>query len=151
MADKKGFDSNAKPVKKKSEGQNKRETQSNKYDELSSTGGQEYSIFVRQFGGEDGSWLPCGSVAVPRGAQVADALFSNESELKKSIVRTFPKLKGNEDEFEYGFNLKIFPDDPVEVAMKGGPKPEGLSIGNWISNLLSPIDTSKVPKTPPKV
>jgi hypothetical protein len=146
----KGFDDNAKPVKKKSDGQTKRETQSNKYDELSTTGGQEYSIFVRQFGGEDGSWLPCGSVAVPRGAQVSDALFSNEAELKKSIVRTFPKLKGNEGEFEYGFNLKVYPDDPVEVAKKGGPKPEGLSIGAWISNLLSPIDTSGTSKTPPK-
>jgi hypothetical protein len=146
----KGFDGNAKPVKKKSEGQTKRDTQSNNYDQISATGGQEYSIFVRQFGGEDGSWLPCGSVAVPRGAQVSDALFSNESELRKSIVRTFPKLKGNEGEFEYGYNLKIYPDDPVEVAKKGGAKPEGPSIGGWISNLLSPIDTSGTSKTPPK-
>lgn len=147
----KGFDADSKPVKKvPSEGQKQRDTQSNKYDQISATGGQEYSIFVRQFGGEDGSWLPCGSVAVPRGAQVSDALFANEGELKKSIVRTFPKLKGNENEFEYGYNLKVYPDDPVEVAMKGKPKQDGPSIGGWISNLLSPIDTSGTSKTPPK-
>ena len=79
----------------------------NKYDEIAAKGGQEYSIFVRQFGGEDKSWLPCGSVAVPRSAQVSDAIFANEDALKSSITRTFPKLKGFEAEFEYGYNLKV--------------------------------------------
>eukprot|EP00980_Cylindrotheca_fusiformis_P007379 scaffold1525_cov142-Cylindrotheca_fusiformis.AAC.179 len=141
----KGFDANAKPEKKvKSAAQVQRETMSNKYDDIAARGGQEYSIFVRQFGGEDESWLPCGSIAVPRGAQVADAIFENEEALKSSIVRTFPKLKGYEAEFEYGYNLKIFPDDPVEVAMKSR-KSAGPSLGNWISNVLSPVDNSKTP------
>ena len=48
-----GFDKNAKPVKReKSAGQLEREKMGNKYDEIASAGGQEYSIFVRQFGGE---------------------------------------------------------------------------------------------------
>lgn len=51
-------------------------------------------------------------------------------------------------EFEYGYNLKIYPDDPVEVAMKGGAKSAGPSIGNWISNVLSPVDASAVPPPP---
>jgi hypothetical protein len=126
----------------------KRESQSTKYDQVAAAGGQEYSIFVRQFGGADGSWLPCGSVAVPRSMQVSDAIFGNEDALKTSIVRTFPKLKGYELEFEYGYNLKIYPDDPVEIAKKNmTPKPSnGLSLGNWISTLLSPIDTSQTKK-----
>ena len=49
-----------------------------------------------------------------------------------------------ESEFEFGYNLKIYSDDPVEVAMKGGAKSDGPSIGNWISTLLSPIDNSQV-------
>jgi hypothetical protein len=117
----------------------------NKYDDIAASGGQEYSIFVRQFGGEDESWLPCGSIAVPRGSQVSDAIFANEGPLKTSIVRTFPKLKGFEPEFEYGYNLKIFPDEAVEVARKN-KNSDGPSIGNWISNVLSPVDA---PKTPP--
>ncbi|CAJ1946222.1 unnamed protein product [Cylindrotheca closterium] len=141
----KGFDKSKKPAsKEKSAAQIEREQMSNKYDDIAASGGQEYAIFVRQFGGEDGSWLPCGSIAVPRGAQVSDAIFGNEEPLKLSIVRTFPKLKGFEAEFEYGYNLKIFPDDPVEVATKN-MKPAGPSIGNWISNVLSPIDASKTP------
>mmetsp|Transcript_37211 Transcript_37211/g.105831 ORF Transcript_37211/g.105831 Transcript_37211/m.105831 type:complete len:184 (-) Transcript_37211:45-596(-) len=143
----KGFEKNAKPQKReKSAGQVEREKMSSKYDDIAATGGQEYSIFVRQFGGEDESWLPCGSIAVPRNAQVSDAIFANEEALKLSIVRTFPKLKGFEAEFEYGYNLKIFPDDKVEVAMKQ-TKVAGPSVGNWLSNLLSPVDTSSA--TPP--
>jgi len=128
----------------KSDGQKKRDTESSKYDEISGTGGQEYSIFVRQFGSEDDSWLPCGAIAVPRGAQVADAIYANTDALKKAITRTYVKLNGMEDEFEFGFNLKLYPDEPVEVAQRGSGKSTGPSLGNWVSNLLSPIDSSSV-------
>jgi hypothetical protein len=143
----KGFgnvDVTKKVAKSKSDGQVERERASSKYDEIAKSGGQEYSIFVRQFGSDDDSWLPCGSVAVARGDQVSNAIFGNEEALKTGITRTFPKLMGSEAEFEYGYNLKIYPDEPVTVATKraGG---DGPSIGNWMSNLLSPIDASSVP------
>lgn len=141
----KGFGPDKPKPREKSAGQQKREAESSKYDEISNTGGQEYNIFVRQFGSDDSSWLPAGAVAVPRGAQVASAIYANEEQLKSSIVRIFPKLAGMENEFEFGFNLKIYPDDPVEVAIKGaGGTTDGPSIGNWISTLLSPIDNSQV-------
>jgi Family of unknown function (DUF6523) len=105
-------------------------------------------IFVRQFGSDDKSWLPCGSIAVPRAAQVSNAIFANVDALVSSITRAYPKLKGYETEFEYGFNLKIYPDDPIEVARNDNKPKPGISIGNWISNLLSPIDASKVPPPP---
>ena len=66
----------------KSSAQYKREGASDRYDDIAATGGQEYSIFVRQFGGEANSWLPCGSVAVQRGEQVSDTIYGNEKELK---------------------------------------------------------------------
>lgn len=103
----KGFGSKPEEPRAKSEGQIKRDQEASKYDEISAGGGQEYSIFVRQFGSDDQSWFPCGSIAVPRGAQVSDAVFANESALKVAIVRTYPKLKGEEDEFEFGYNLKV--------------------------------------------
>jgi len=144
----KGFGSEAeKPKKQVSQGQAKREGERSRYDEIAGTGGQEYNIFVRQFGSDDSSWLPCGAVAVPRAAQVSDAVYANIASLKTAITRTYPKLKGSEDEFEFGFNLKIYPDDPIEVATKSTKVP-GLSVGNWISNLLSPVDASKVPPPP---
>jgi hypothetical protein len=130
-----------------SEGAVKRTQERSKYDELAGSGGNEYTIFVRQFGSDDKGWLPCGAIAVPRDAQVSDAIFANTESMNKAIVRTYPKLKGSESEFEFGFNLKIYPDDPIDVAVKSTKVP-GLSIGNWISTLLSPVDASKTP--PPK-
>jgi Family of unknown function (DUF6523) len=155
---KKGFGNNEKEVetkkvdKPKSVGAQQRDQGSKKYDEIASLGGQEYRIFVRQFGSSDQSWLPCGLIAVPRGSQVSDAIYSNVSELQKAIVRTYPKLKGMEIEFEYGFNLKIYPDDPIEVAKNSGPNTDNniFSFGGWMKSLLSPIDTSNV-KRPPTV
>jgi Family of unknown function (DUF6523) len=134
-----------------SAGAQKRAEGSQKYDAIAAQGGQEYRIFVRQFGSTDQSWLPCGLIAVPRGAQVADAIYSNVSALQVAIVRSYPKLKGMEGEFEYGFNLKIYADDPIEVAKKsGGPRDTGFfSVGNWVRTLLSPVDTSRVPPPAP--
>lgn len=140
----KGFGPPPPEPKKKSQGQIEREQKSSKYDEIAATGGQEYRIFVRQFGSDDKSWLPVGSIAVPRGAQVSDAVFAGESSLKEAIIRAYPQLKGNEGEFEYGFNLKVYPDDPVQVAVKGQGASSGASFGNWMSNLLSPVDASGV-------
>jgi len=45
----KGF-GEKKEKRQKSDGEADREKKSNKYDEISATGGQEYNIFVRQFG-----------------------------------------------------------------------------------------------------
>ena len=89
----KGF-GEKKEKREKSSGQVDREEKASKYDEVATQGGQEYKIFVRQFGSDDDSWLPCGSIAVPRGAQIADAVFANEEGIKTSIVRTYPKLRG---------------------------------------------------------
>lgn len=140
----KGFGKSEEQAKpEKSAGQVERERASSKYDDIAQSGGQEYSIFVRQFGSADDSWLPCGSIAVARGDQVSNAIFSNEEALKSAIIRTMPKLKGFEAEFEYGYNMKIYPDEPVEVAVKNTAS-TGPSVGNWLSNLLSPIDASDV-------
>ena len=144
----KGFGEKKEPVKKeKSAGQQTRDAAANKYDEIANTGGQEYNIFVRQFGSGDDSWFPCGAICVPRGGQVSEAIFANEPALKVAIVRTYPKLEGFEEEFEFGSNLKIYPDDPVDVASKLGARPTGFSFGNWVNTLLSPVDASQV--TPP--
>ena len=94
LAATKGFGSPPPEPRKKSSGAVDRETKASKYDEIAGAGGQEYRVFVRQFGSDDRSWLPVGSVAVPRGAQVSDAVFANEDGLRKAIVRTYDKLKG---------------------------------------------------------
>ena len=96
-AARKGFGAPPPEPKKKSSGAIDREKKASKYDEIaggSGGTGQEYRVFVRKFGSDDRSWLPVGTVAVPRGAQVGDAIFANEDGLRKSIVRTYDRLRG---------------------------------------------------------
>ncbi|KAL3928663.1 MAG: hypothetical protein SGARI_004969 [Bacillariaceae sp.] len=123
----------AKPQKVQTEGAKTRADAGDRYDSIAAAG-------------DDESWFPCGSIAVKRGEQVSNAIFGNELALQEAIVRTYPKLKGFEAEFEYGYNMKIYPDEPVEIAVKGNAS-SGPSIGNWMSNLLSPVDASQVGKS----
>ena len=90
----KGFGTPPPEPRQKSDGEVDREQKASKYDDIAATGGQEYRIFVRQFGSDDKSWLPVGSIAVPRGSQVSDAVFANTEGLSTSIVRAYPNLKG---------------------------------------------------------
>ena len=51
----KGFGKSDEVKQEKSAGQKERERASSEYDEIAKSGGQEYSIFVRQFGSADDS------------------------------------------------------------------------------------------------
>ena len=132
----KGFGEKKVQKREKSAGQIKREEEASKYDELAASGGQEYNIYVRQFGSDDQSWFPCGSIAVPRGAQVTDAIYANDEALKVAIVRTYPKLEGFEAEFEFGYNLKIYPDDPVR---RSSPKWRRKRVLMLMTTTLPPL------------
>ena len=134
------------PPREKSEAQINRELETGKFDELASTGGQEYQIYVRLFGQDAESWLPCGQIAVPRGEQVSRAIYSNEENVKKGTLRTWAGLRGKESEMEFGYNLKIYPDDVIEVAKKEVEVKGFGGVGKWFSDLLSPVDTSDVKK-----
>merc|ERR1711865_1129112 len=86
----KGFDNSSSnkedATTEKSAAQIQREKKGKQYADIAAAGGQEYLIFVRQFGSADDSWLPCGSIAVERGDQVSNAIFANEEPLKKAIT-----------------------------------------------------------------
>ena len=73
---------------------------------------------------------------------MSNTIYANETDLKTATVRTYPILRGFERAFEYGFNLKLYPDDPVEVAVKGKETEAGLSNRNRILILLSQVDVS---------
>ena len=84
---------------------------------------------------------------MPRGEQVAKAIYSNEEGIKKGILRTFPGMKEDSANFEFGYNLKIYPDDPIQLAVKPTGEISGFSaVTKWFDALLSPVDTSDVGK-----
>merc|ERR1719421_916904 len=76
------------------------------------SGVPEYRVYVAPKGTEE--WAPVGCVTVPRGEIVAQAIFGNEESLRQAAVSAYPGLKGQD--LDYGFNLAVFPDDPVRPA-----------------------------------
>ena len=84
-------------------------------------------------------------MTVPRSSQISKAIYDNEDALIDGLYRVAPRLKkfGKQD-FEYGYQLKEFPDEEIRLAEKGGN--EGGFLGGlkaWIGNLTSPLNVDK--------
>jgi hypothetical protein len=110
----------------------KRTVASRKYDEMKKSGLPEFNIYVRIKG--QGNWLPAGSMTVNRSNQINHALFQQEEELLKSVFRLFPKLRKHQNNLEYGYRLKEFKDEPIQLAVR--PKP---TTANLIQSTLAGV------------
>ncbi|CAM9445211.1 unnamed protein product [Scytosiphon promiscuus] len=121
----------------KSEKGKQRDAAAKAYEDMSAAGIPEYNILIKPAGTED--YLPAGVMAVPRSQQVSEAIFEQEENLKKAAFRVYDKLEAFE-EFEYGYTLKMFPDDPVTPIEKRAPSTN--PIGKFFEGLLSPVNTA---------
>ena len=110
----------------------KRVAASRKYDEMKKTGLPEFNLFVRIEG--QANWLPAGSMTVNRSSLINQAVFEQEEELLKGVFRLFPKLRKHEGQLEYGYRLKEFKDEPIQVATR--PQP---TAGNLIQSTLASV------------
>ncbi len=110
----------------------KRTGASRKYDEMKKSGLPEFNIYVRVKG--QGNWLPAGSMTVNRSSLISQALFQQEEELLKSVIRLFPKLRKHQDQLEYGYRLKEFNDEPIVVATR-----PTASAGNMIQSAIASL------------
>lgn len=55
----------------------------------------------------------------------------------------YPRLKDQQEGgFEYGYNLKKFPDEPVKLAVKQDTSKNPLQ--QFFENVLNPLDASGV-------
>mmetsp|Transcript_26672 Transcript_26672/g.83455 ORF Transcript_26672/g.83455 Transcript_26672/m.83455 type:complete len:179 (+) Transcript_26672:179-715(+) len=138
---KKGFGKAEPPKKEKSKGQQLRDDAADNYQEMKDAGVPEYNVFIREAGLGDDKWVPAGVMAVPRNEKVDTAILANEDKLLGSILRQFPGLK-NAVGYEFGYNRKIFPDDPIRMAR---PPPNDF-VGNLLNQFLSPLNTDKMKK-----
>jgi hypothetical protein len=110
----------------------KRVAASRKYDEMKKTGLPEFNLFVRIEG--QANWLPAGSMTVNRSSLINQAVFEQEEELLKGVFRLFPKLRKHQGQLEYGYRLKEFKDEPIQVATR--PQP---TVGNVIQSTLASV------------
>jgi len=102
----------------------KRAVAAEKYDEMKKKGLPEYNIYTRLQGQKN--WLPGGSLTVERSDKINQALFQQEEELFKGVIRLYPKMRAQKENLEYGYRLKEFADEEVTLAIRPKDKPSNL-------------------------
>jgi hypothetical protein len=127
-----------KPKQPKTSSKNaeKRAQASEQYDQMKSKGLPEFTIFIRIQG--KNNWFPVGALAVNRTNKIQQAIFDQEAELLQGAFRLFPILKKHQSQLEYGYRLKQFPDEPIQVATRPQSKTYGVFQGlkNRVAGLL---------------
>lgn len=124
------------------------------YEAQQKRGVPEYNIFMRTTGGGDEEWIPVGSMTIPRDTPVARAVFEVEKELLEGTFKLYPKMKAfydvrsdedKETTFEYGFCLKAFPDEVIEIINREDAQPkQGNFFQNWLGSITNPMDSSNL-------
>jgi hypothetical protein len=104
------------------------------FDDMKSSGMPEYEIYVRIAGQKQ--WLPVGAIAVRRSTQIHNAIYANEEGLLSGAYHRMPVLKKNRGNLtlEYGYRLKEFKDEPIQIAVKPVP-----GVGNAISGAIANV------------
>lgn len=110
----------------------KRVAAARQYDEMKKSGLPEFNIFVRIKG--QPNWFPVGSMSVSRSSQINRAMFEREEDLLKGAFRLFPKLRKHQNHLEYGYRLKEYKDEPIELAVR--PQP---TTANWIQSTVTSV------------
>lgn len=111
-----GFGKVETPKKSVSKQTAKRQEASKQYDKMKTEGVPEFNIYMRIQGKKQ--WYPVGSIAVKRSSQINMAIYDSEKDLREGAFRLFPILRKNQANLEYGYRLKEYSDEPIQVAVK---------------------------------
>jgi hypothetical protein len=114
-----GFGKVAPPKPKAEKNKAKRAVANQKYEEMKSSGLPEFNVYVRIKGKPN--WVPAGSMTVDRSDKIALAIYQQEEELVKGVLRLYPKMRQYQGQLEYGYRLKQFNDEAIAVASPPQP------------------------------
>jgi hypothetical protein len=92
----------------------KRAEAAKQYEKMQSDKVPDFEIYIRIQGKK--SWYPVGSVAVKRSNQINRAIFDSQEELVQGALRLYPVLRKHQHQLEYGYRLKEFKDEPIQLA-----------------------------------
>lgn len=98
---------------------------SKQYEKMKTDGLPDYEVYIRVQGKKN--WFPVGVIAVKRSSQIDEAIFANQADLLQGALRIYPVLKKNQGQLEYGYRLKEFKDDEIQLAV---PPQKGLTPAN---------------------
>ncbi|MBW4470668.1 MAG: hypothetical protein KME45_09715 [Stenomitos rutilans HA7619-LM2] len=101
-------------------------------DKLKAEGIPDFEIYIRIQGKK--AWYPVGSIALPRSDQINRAVFGSQDDLLQGAFRLFPILRKHQTQLEYGYRLKEFKDEPIQLAV--APPPKGTA---GIQSLLTHV------------
>jgi hypothetical protein len=73
-------------------------------------------------------------MTVNRSNQINQAMFEQEEELLKGVFRLFPKLRQHQNQLEYGYRLKEFKDEPIQMAVR-----PTATAGNLIQSTIASV------------
>ncbi|HEY9626185.1 MAG TPA: HHL1-like protein [Coleofasciculaceae cyanobacterium] len=104
------------PQPKASKRSQERAVASTKYDKMKADGLPEYEVYIRIQ--DKKQWFPVGVISVQRSSQINAAIFDSQEQLLQGAFRMFPILKKNQTQLEYGYRLKEFKDEPIQLAVK---------------------------------
>ena len=99
------------PSKRSSE----RAEASQQYEKMKTDGLPDYEVYIRIQGKKN--WFPVGVIAVKRSSQINQAIFANQADLLQGALRIYPVLKKHQGQLEYGYRLKEFKDDEIQLAV----------------------------------
>jgi len=115
-----------------------------RYANAKEAGIPEYRVFARPSGADDDAWLPVGCVTVPRSESPNQAIFGNLAALHEAALAAYPFLKdalAAPGGLEMGYNLAVFPDEPVRRADPAQAQQSTNPLSKWIKDLTNPINT----------
>ncbi|MBF2074141.1 MAG: hypothetical protein IGS50_10335 [Synechococcales cyanobacterium C42_A2020_086] len=84
------------------------------YEQMKSEGLPDYEIYLRIHGKKN--WYPVGVIAVKRSSQINQAIFGSQTELLQGAFRLYPVLRKHQQHLEFGYRLKEYKDEPIQVA-----------------------------------
>jgi hypothetical protein len=101
-------------------------------DRMRSDGIPEFEVYIRIQGKK--GWYPVGAIAVKRSSQISEAIFGSQADLLQGAFRLYPVLRKHQQHLEYGYRLKEFKDEPIQLAV---PPQPGVTSG--IANVLNQV------------
>ena len=132
----KGFGQPKQVQKAVSPNAQKRVEAAKQMDEMKAKGLPEFEVYIRVKNNK--VWYPVGGIAVKRSNQISAAIYANEASLLQGAFRIFPILKKNAQNLEYGYRLKEFKDEPIQLAIQPAPGVAG-AFQAIISNLTDSV------------
>lgn len=117
-----------KPSKRSQE----RQKAAQQYEKMKSDGTPEFEAYIRIAGKKQ--WYPVGVIAVKRSSQINRAIFDSKEQLLQGAFRLYPILKKHQNQLEYGYRLKEFKDEPIQLAT-----PPQITANGAIQGVISQV------------